>query len=103
VDASEREDVPQQAPPPEKGSSPEQDSLREQASSASASRVKGQTVWVTKVGQIIGLVIGANQGLLEEHPRRDLVMLAVFLVLGAQGVENLLFRAIDRFFDRVSD
>jgi hypothetical protein len=75
-------------------------SLRSQESSASASRSKGQTAWITKGGQLVGLAIGFNQGLLMEHPNRDLVLLAIVLVLGGQAVENLLFRAIDRFFDR---
>lgn len=98
----EREESPQR-PLPSEGSSPVPDSHRGRESSASASRVKGQAVLITKIGQIVGLAIGVNQGILEEHPNRDLIFLAAFLVLGAQAVENLLFRAIDRFFDRVPD
>jgi hypothetical protein len=78
----------------------EQGLPRDRESSASASRSKGQTAWITKGGQLVGLAIGFNQGLLMEHPNRDLVLLAIVLVLGGQAVENLLFRAIDRFFDR---
>jgi hypothetical protein len=72
-------------------------------SSVSASRVKGQAAWITKIGQIVGLAIGVNQGLLVENPKRDLVALAVVLFLGGQAVENLAFRVIDRLFDRASD
>lgn len=79
------------------------ESPRAQASSASASRAKGQTAWITKAGQIIGMAIGINQAFLEDHPSRDLVALAILLFLGAQAAENLLFRAIDRIFDQQSD
>lgn len=90
-----------QSPPED--SSPAPGSHPERESSASASRAKGQTVWITKIGQIVGLAIGINQGLLEETPNRELVALAVILFLGGQAVENLAFRVIDRLFDRASD
>src|SRR3954471_10836528 len=64
----------------------EQDSSREQGSppvqerSESASRIKGQTAWVVLASQMLGLAIGVSQGLLVEHPDRELVALSIVLV-----------------------
>jgi hypothetical protein len=101
VDASEREDIPRQ-PSPE-GSSPEQGSPHGRESSASASRYKGQTVWVTNITKIVGLGMGAGEAFLQDHPRREIVLLCVVFVVGAQAVENIILRGIDRLFDRASD
>jgi hypothetical protein len=71
-------------------------------SSESASRYKGQAIWVTNVTKVVGLVIGAGEAFLHDHPRREIVLMCVVFVVGAQAVENIVLRAIDRLFDRAS-
>lgn len=83
-------------------SNPGQGSPPAQESSASASRAKGQTIWITNATKIVGLVIGFGEAFLQEHPRREIVLMCVVFVVGAQAVENIAFRMIDRLFDRAS-
>jgi hypothetical protein len=41
---------------------------------------------------------GAKQVLLVEHPDRNTVILCIVFVVGAQAVEDIVMRAIDRIF-----
>jgi hypothetical protein len=70
----------------------------EGGSSASGSRAKLATVWVTNVTKAVGLLGGAKQVLLVEHPDRNTVILCIVFVVGAQAVEDIVMRAIDRIF-----
>lgn len=72
-------------------------------SSVSGSRAKLATVWVTNATKAIGLLGGAKQALLVEHPDRNIVILCIVFVIGAQAVEDIVIRAIDRIFSRSSD
>jgi hypothetical protein len=56
------------------------------------------TVWVTNVTKAVGLLGGAKQVLLVEHPDRNTVILCIVFVVGAQAVEDIVMRAIDRIF-----
>jgi hypothetical protein len=67
-------------------------------SSVSGSRAKLATVWVTNVTKAVGLLGGAKQVLLVEHPDRNTVILCIVFVIGAQAVEDIVMRAIDRIF-----
>lgn len=71
-------------------------------SSVSASHYKGQTIWITNATKIVGLVIGFGEAFLQENPRREIVLMCVVFVVGAQAVENIALRTIDRLFDRAS-
>jgi hypothetical protein len=67
-------------------------------SSVSGSRAKLATVWVTNATKAVGLLGGAKQVLFVEHPNRDLVVLCIVFVVGAQAVEDIVMHAIDRIF-----
>jgi hypothetical protein len=77
------------------GSSPKAPGER---SSVSGSRAKLATVWVTNATKAVGLLGGAKQVLLVDHPDRNIVILCVVFVIGAQAVEDIVMRAIDRVF-----
>jgi hypothetical protein len=70
----------------------------DERSSASGSRAKLATVWVTNLTKSVGLLGGAKQVLLVEHPDRNTVILCIVFVIGAQAVEDIVMRAIDRIF-----
>jgi hypothetical protein len=72
-------------------------------SSVSGSRAKLATVWVTNATKAIGLLGGAKQVLLVEHPDRNVVILCIVFVIGAQAVEDIVMRAIDKVFSTKSD
>jgi hypothetical protein len=67
-------------------------------SSASGSRAKATTVWMRIGTQAVGLVGGAKEILFTAHPSRDLVVLSIVFVVGAQAVEDIAMRVIDRIF-----
>jgi hypothetical protein len=72
-------------------------------SSASGSRAKATAVWMRIGTQAVGLIGGAKQILFVEHPSRDLVVLCIVFVVGAQAVEDIAMRVIDRLFSAGSE
>jgi hypothetical protein len=72
-------------------------------SSVSGSRAKLATVWIRIGAQVIGLLGGAKQVLLVEHPDRNTVLLCIVFVMGAQALEGIIVRAIDRIVSASSE
>lgn len=69
---------------------------------ASGSVARGSTLFVTKMGQVIGLGLGIAEWA-KPGPAQDSVLLfCVALVLGAEAIETLALRLIDRLLDRDS-
>jgi hypothetical protein len=69
-------------------------------SSGSASRAKAKAVWITNLTQFAGLAMGINEAFLQDDPRREIVVLCVVFVMGAQAAEDIALRIIDRVLDR---
>lgn len=69
-------------------------------STASASRAKVQAAWLTNVTKVVGLALAINEGLIRDEARLEVLIAGMAFVLGLQAVENVLLRAIDRFFAR---
>jgi hypothetical protein len=68
----------------------------------SASKARGSTRAITKVGQLVGLGLGIAEWI-QPGPAQDSVLLfCVALVLGAEAVESLALRLIDKVLDRES-
>jgi hypothetical protein len=68
----------------------------------SASKARGSTRVITKVGQLVGLGLGIAEWI-RPGPAQDSVLLfCVALVLGAEAVESLALRLIDKVLDRDS-
>lgn len=70
------------------------------SSSPSQVAVRGYTLLITNVTKVAGIAIAINEAMIRSEIRSGALAIAALMMLGAQVTENVILKAIDRFFGR---
>lgn len=65
---------------------------------ATGRATRGSTLLITNLTKITGLALAINELAIREDARNSAIALCAICVLGAQVVEDVALRIIDRFF-----
>lgn len=66
----------------------------------SASKARGSTRFITKMTQVVGVGLAIAEWARPGPAQDSVLILCMAFVLGAEAVESLVLRMIDRVFDR---
>lgn len=78
----------------------EPNGISQQDKKSGGGAARGSTLLLTNITKLAGLVIALHEALGKDHAQAVVLAVAATFVLGAQVAENVLIRAIDRFFDK---
>lgn len=71
-------------------------------SSTPGAQVRGLTLVITNVTKLVGAAVVINETMIRSELRPSALAVASLMMLGAQVSEDMILKAIDRFFGRTS-